>query len=332
MSIEDEKIHIVIPEGGTNNYINGFKTILGGIESENKLLVEKGPVELQLNYHTIEGVEFLYLDLITRKPLLIIRTPDNNPNLLHINIIKEAAFKRKYKEDKSTLVTDSKSNVFLYNALFPVEGDFPANTKLRYLGFKIDLTSMGPIFEGMADVFTELFGEEEALAYHAELSGENDRLISDIFAFNDLANGKVPLISARALEVLTNIVLHFKSQVDMDELAGLHIADYNMLNEVKKKIISNLDTSFTIEELSKEFGVSPTKLKMDFKHLFGATIYKFYNQARMDEAYRRLKSGQYSVSEVGYDLGYSSLSKFSSMFKKVHGILPNDVVKANPLK
>ena len=105
-----------------------------------------------------------------------------------------------------------------------------------------------------------------------------------------------------------------------------------MLNEVRKKIISNLETSYTIEELSKEFGVSPTKLKMDFKHLFGTTIYKFYNQARMDEAYRRLKSGQYSVSEVGYDLGYSSLSKFSSMFKKVHGILPNDVVKANPHK
>ena len=55
----------------------------------------------------------------------------------------------------------------------------------------------------------------------------------------------------------------------------------------------------------------------------------FYNQARMDEAYRRLKSGRYSVSEVGYDMGYSSLSKFSSMFKKLKGILPNEVVKAD---
>lgn len=329
MSIEEEKIHIVIPEGGTKNYIKGFQKVLGGIETENKLLIEKGPVELQLNYHSIEGVEFSYIDLTTRKPLLITRTPDNNPNLLHLNIVKEAAFTRKYKEDRAALVSESQSNVFLYNALFPVEGDFPANTKLRYLGFKVDLTSMGPIFEGMADVFTELFGEGEALAYHAELSTENDRLISDIFAFKDLAGGKVPLISARALEVLTNIVLHFKSEVDKDELAGLHIADYYMLNEVKKKIISNLDTSSTIEELSKEFGVSPTKLKKDFKHLFGATIYQFYNQARMDEAYRRLKSGQYSVSEVGYDLGYSNLSKFSSMFKKVKGILPNDVIKVN---
>lgn len=332
MSMEEEKIHIVIPEGGTKNYIEGFKAILGGIETENKLLVEKGPVELHLSYHIIEGVEFSYLDLTTRKPLLITRTPDNNPDLLHLNIVKEAAFTRKYKEDQAALVTDGQGNVFLYNALFPVEGDFPANSKLRYLGFKIDLTSMGPIFEGMADVFTELFVEDEALAYHAELSPENDKLISDIFAFDDLAQGKVPLISARALEVLTNIVLHIKSEVDKDELAGLHIADYHMLNEIKKKIISNLDTSYTIDELSKEFGVSPTKLKQDFKHLFGATIYQFYTQARMDEAYRRLKSGRYSVSEVGYDLGYSSLSKFSSMFKKVKGILPNDIVKAKPHK
>ncbi|MCG8581409.1 MAG: helix-turn-helix domain-containing protein [Bacteroidales bacterium] len=46
----------------------------------------------------------------------------------------------------------------------------------------------------------------------------------------------------------------------------------------------------------------------------------------MDEAYRRLKTGQYSVTEVGYDMGYNSLSKFSEMFKKVKGINPKEVI------
>ncbi len=328
MSAVEDKIHVSLPEGGTRNYIDGFKAIFGGIATENNLIVEKGPVQINLTYYTIEGVEFTYLDLTCRKPLLLTRTPDNDPNLIHINITKEAAFTRQYKGEKTELVTESQGGVFLYNGLFPVHVDLPANTKLRYLGFKINLKTMGPIFEGLADVLAELFTDENALAYHAGLSRENDKLMSDIFAFSNLSNGKVPLTSARALEVFSNVVLHFKQEVDKNELAGLHIDDYNLLNEVKKKIISNLETSFTIEELSREFGVSPTKLKKDFKHLFGASIYQYYNQARMDEAFRRLKSGKYSVSEVGYDLGYSSLSKFSSMFKKVKGMLPTDVVKA----
>lgn len=327
MSLEKERIHITIPEGGTKNYIKGFKEALGGLEFENELMINKGPVQLQLSYYSIEGVEFSYLELNSRKPILITRTPDNDPNLLHLNVVSEASFTRKYKEEDTALETGNRGDVFLYNALFPVEGDFPSNTKLKYIGFKIDIGKMGPIYEGLGTVLKDLFEGNEALAYRAGLSVENEKLISDIVAFNQLPNGKVPLITARALEILANIVLHFKSEVDKDELAGLHLDDYNMLNEVKKKILSNLEASFTIDELSSEFGVSASKLKRDFKHLFGNSIYQFYNHARMDEAYRRLKSGEYTVSEVGYDLGYSSLSKFSSMFKKIKGILPTEVVK-----
>lgn len=46
----------------------------------------------------------------------------------------------------------------------------------------------------------------------------------------------------------------------------------------------------------------------------------------MDEAYRRLNSGKYSVTEVGYDLGYSNLSKFSEMFKRMKGIPPSQAL------
>ena len=322
---KEEQIHVIIPEGGTNNYITGFKNALGGIETENSLLLKNDPVNLKLNYYTIEGVEFVYVDLSTKKPLLITRTPDNNPDLLHLNIIKEDVIKRKI--DNKDLLNDANNqgNIFLYNGLFPVEGEFQAYSRIQYIGYKINLSLMGPIYEGLQEILKKLFDKNESLAYFASLSPENEKLISDLFAYSDISKGKVPLITARALEILTNIVLSFNKEVEKDELAGLHIEDYNLINAIKKKILDNLESSFTIEELSKEFGISATKLKKDFKHLNGTSIYKFYNTARMDEAYRRLKSGDYSVSEVGYDMGYSSLSKFSSMFKKIKGILPNEV-------
>jgi len=52
----------------------------------------------------------------------------------------------------------------------------------------------------------------------------------------------------------------------------------------------------------------------------------------MDEAFRRLRSGDFSDMEVGYDLGYQNLSKFSKMFKKVKGISPCEVIKLSTAK
>ncbi|WP_075602767.1 helix-turn-helix domain-containing protein [Saccharicrinis aurantiacus] len=324
----DDKIKIQIPEGVARNYITGFKQALGGEETDNGLEIKTGPVKMTIRFFSIEGVEFTYASICSRKPLIISRTPDNNPDLLHINIIKEGLFAHLYEGIQTNMEGGLDGNVFLYNGLFPVEGEFPANTNIKWLGFKFNITKLGPIYEGLPAVFKELFNTNEGLGYHSNLSVENDKLISDLFSFDALENGKVPLMSARALEVFTNIALHFKHEVDKEELSGLHIDDYKMLNAIKAKIVENLETSFTIDELSKEFGISPTKLKQDFKHLFGKSIYQFYTHARIEEAYRRLKTGNYSVSEIGYDLGYSNLSKFSSMFKKIKGLLPTEVVKA----
>ncbi|MCU4174346.1 helix-turn-helix domain-containing protein [Carboxylicivirga sp. N1Y90] len=328
MNTSQEKIHIVIPEGVAKNYIKGIKDVLGGTEKENSLEVTSGPVKLSLRYYSIEGVEFTYVEFNSKKPMIITRTPDNDPEFIHLNIMKEGSFTHTYKESDTKMGDEAGGNIFLYNGLFPVEGEFEANTNVKWIGFKFDRKKMGPIYDGLDRVHSELFDSDGGIAYRMDLSPENDKLISDIFAFDKLPYAKVPLISARALEIFTNVALHFKKEVDEDELSGLHIDDYKLIHTIRLKILNNLETAFTIEELSSEFGVSPTKLKKDFKHLIGSSIYQFYTQERMEEAYRRLKTGDYSVSEVGYDLGYSSLSKFSSMFKKVKGILPTEVTRA----
>ena len=100
-----------------------------------------------------------------------------------------------------------------------------------------------------------------------------------------------------------------------------------IIGALKERLTSNLEEKFTIESLAEDFGVSSSKLKRDFKQLYDTSIYHFHTLAKMDEAFRRLKTGEYSVSEVGYDMGYQNLSKFSEMFKKIKGISPKEVIK-----
>lgn len=55
-----------------------------------------------------------------------------------------------------------------------------------------------------------------------------------------------------------------------------------------------------------------------FRQVFGDSIYNYYQTARMEEAAYLLKHKNYSVSEAGYQLGFSNLSHFTRLFERHH--------------
>jgi AraC-like DNA-binding protein len=81
----------------------------------------------------------------------------------------------------------------------------------------------------------------------------------------------------------------------------------------------------TIDELSRISAMSPTKLKNDFKSVFGLPIYEYYQKNRMLKAKSLLLEKKYSIKEVGMMVGYSNLSHFANTFKKEFGILPSEL-------
>jgi AraC-like DNA-binding protein len=68
--------------------------------------------------------------------------------------------------------------------------------------------------------------------------------------------------------------------------------------------------------------MSPSKLKRLFKQIFGNSIFSYYQAFRMKEAARLLKEEKLSVSDVGYQLGFTNLSHFSRVFKEHIGMKP----------
>jgi AraC-like DNA-binding protein len=82
----------------------------------------------------------------------------------------------------------------------------------------------------------------------------------------------------------------------------------------------------TITALSKIATMSPTKLKKDFKSMYGLPIYEYYQKNRMMRAKSLLLSGNFAVKEVGMMVGYSNLGHFAASFKKEFGVLPSEMV------
>ena len=92
-------------------------------------------------------------------------------------------------------------------------------------------------------------------------------------------------------------------------------------------LLQRIGEPITIKELSRKVAINECYLKKGFKEVFGTTIFDFYQQQRMEHAKYLLYEKGLSVTDVSAVLGYSSISHFSSAFKKHTGLKPCDLLR-----
>jgi AraC-like DNA-binding protein len=91
-------------------------------------------------------------------------------------------------------------------------------------------------------------------------------------------------------------------------------------------LLQRIGDPITIKELSRKVGTNECYLKKGFKELFGTTVFEFYQGQRMEHARYLLYEKGLSVTEVSALLGYSSISHFSTAFKKHTGLKPCELL------
>ena len=91
-------------------------------------------------------------------------------------------------------------------------------------------------------------------------------------------------------------------------------------------IKDHLDSPLTIKELSRKVAMNECYLKKGFKALTGKTIHEYTQELRIAKAKDLLKQDGVSVSDVANTLGYSSISHFSTAFKKATGLKPCELL------
>jgi transcriptional regulator GlxA family with amidase domain len=75
---------------------------------------------------------------------------------------------------------------------------------------------------------------------------------------------------------------------------------------------------------AKRFGMTQKALSRAFRRELRTTFGAWQRSARVKEAARRLAAGA-SVTHVAFDLGYASMSAFTTMFRRVTGSPPSKV-------
>jgi AraC-like DNA-binding protein len=79
---------------------------------------------------------------------------------------------------------------------------------------------------------------------------------------------------------------------------------------------------WTLEELARAVGLSRSTLTERFTRYIGVSPMRYLSRRRLLFAAERLREGQQSVAEIGYEVGYESEAAFNRAFKREFGMAP----------
>jgi len=86
--------------------------------------------------------------------------------------------------------------------------------------------------------------------------------------------------------------------------------------------LSNPDLDVSL--LSEKLRISRSKFYYKVKGLTGENPGEFFRRYKLNKAAGLLLEGKFNISEVADHTGFSSLSYFSSCFKKQFGVPPSE--------
>ena len=127
----------------------------------------------------------------------------------------------------------------------------------------------------------------------------------------------------------TELLAHYLNNISEKEIVESKLTpdDIERLHYVKELILSQLNSPYKLDELSKHAGLNSFKLKHGFKALFGLPVYQYILHKRMELAFQAIQEKGKTVQEAAWLVGYSSLGSFSNAFYKKFGIRPSHLIR-----
>lgn len=99
------------------------------------------------------------------------------------------------------------------------------------------------------------------------------------------------------------------------------------IQRVRDLVLKHIDdTTFNVNELSKEIGMSRVHLNRKLKEHFGISPIAYIRSVRLKQAAYLLVNNKVNISEVAYRVGFSSHSYFTSIFHDFFGMSPKEFV------
>jgi AraC-like DNA-binding protein len=182
--------------------------------------------------------------------------------------------------------------------------------------------------EDMGDVLAAYLSLQVENVHREPLDSEYRRLMQEVADVEDDNPMRLAVIQNRIMLLIERFFLRlYERKKNSYFNIPLSKADIGRVMQVEAVLTKDVfEPAPTISQLARMVSISESKLKKDFKLIYGVPVYEYFQKVRMQAAKDKLLSGGHSVKEVAMELGYSNLSNFTIAFKKEFGLLPSKLL------
>ena len=263
---------------------------------------------------------------ILNEDLIVKRNPavtSNNVRTIFFYSNNEDLEVKYNNEESRPLSPKNNSSILLSTNDLRTEIRFPAGSNIRYVvvGITADRLRSVLSIENPNGTLKTISAENASFLFFESLDPEMELILKNIVSV-DLHNSLNHFYVQIKVQELMYLLFSKLSLRENTSFKNINSNDAEMLLIIRNKLLNDLSIPPVLSELAAIASMSETKLKQHFKQTFGDTIYNYYQKARMEEAAFLLKQARHSVSEVGYELGFTNLSHFSRLFERQYGVTP----------
>lgn len=104
---------------------------------------------------------------------------------------------------------------------------------------------------------------------------------------------------------------------------------FDQLQDVIRYIRENFGLDIPLEQAARIAGMTPAYFSHLFKKTTGQTFVEYLHEVRIERAKELIRSGQHTMTNICFQVGFRHLSHFIRTFKKRTGMTPTEYKKAS---
>jgi YesN/AraC family two-component response regulator len=298
---------VILPLGGS--YLEEFR------KPEDKYETNEGP-DVEDKYAGIKEPDRRATPVSGKEKATILIAEDNKDLCSFIKDILQDDFDVQLafngKEALEVLTKNHKVNLVISDIMMPVMDGL---TLCRNIKNNIE-TSHLPVL-----LLTAKHGEE---AQKEGLKSGADDYINKPFN-EEILKMKINNV----LAIRENLRRNYENQIKIEPSSiTTTSSDLEFINKAIEAVEASMsDPEFDIKTFASNMAVSPSTLLRKMKAITGESSDKFIRSLRLKRAAQLLQDSQLSVTEICYEVGFSSQKHFSATFKKQFEQSPSDYRK-----
>jgi AraC-like DNA-binding protein len=221
---------------------------------------------------------------------------------------------KQLKAIPSVLIATSRMNSDIFIPIDTITATINIEVDANYLNGLFNVSEKSPVLQS-------LLQNTQPLLFEQMIYPSLQKIVDEIVNESVDESFKLFFLRVKTEELVCRLLMELEKR-DEKHLVALNIHDIQKIYKVKDQILEHLETPPVIKELAVYTSMSASKLKRLFKQIFGNSIFSYYQEFRMKEAARLLKEEKLSVTDVGYQIGFTNLSHFSKVFYEHIGMKP----------